>query len=229
MSMVDESTIELINAEVDGRLASDQRSELSRRLLVDEDARTLQREMSDLRDLLATLPPAEVPGDMAPTIIAALPAAAADGTSGRRHFGRRGAWTYFGAMAAAVALVSLALQLQPDVKGLETAATVGTMASGPLPRSFAIDDPAIRGTVTPRVAGRALVLDFDVSLLQKVAIVAVGGGTPLARVEQEPGSRQSLHFSMELPDATSVAGPIVLRVWAGDRLVDEVQLVAPDS
>ncbi len=229
MSMVDESTIEMINEEVDGRLSAGQRAELSRRLLVDKDARCLLREMRHLRDLLASVPPVAVPGDMASNILAALPAAAADGASGAQHFGRRGAWIYFGAMAAAVALVSIALHLLPNGKGLETAATVGTMTASPVTRSFVIDDPAIRGTVTPRMAGRAVVLDFDVSLLEAVVIIASSGGTPLARVERGPGSLQSRQFSLKLPDTAAAAGPIVLRVTAGDRLVDEVQLAVPDS
>ncbi len=229
MSMVDDFTIELINEELDGRLSASRRAELSRRLLADQDARSLQREMSVLRDLLATVPPADVPKDMASSILAALPAVAADGASGNRYFGRRGAWVYFGAMAAAVALVSFGLHFLPDGKGLDTAATVGTMTAGPLPRSFVIDDPAIRGTVTPRLNGRALVLDFDVSILEKVTVVAFGDGTPLGRVEQEPGSLPSQQFSLELTDSAAVAGPIVLRVTAGDRLIDEVQLGAPDN
>jgi len=229
MNMVDESTVELINEEVDGRLSAVQRAELSRRLLVDKDARSLQREMNELRDLLAAVPPAEVPTDMARIVLAALPAAAHDGASGVRHAGRRGAWAYFGVLAAAVALVSVALHLLPDGKRLESSATVGTMAAGPPPGTIAFDDPAIRGTVTARVAGRALVLDFDVSLLEKVAIDALNGASPLAHIERDPLGIQSQKFSLELPEAAAVTGPIVLRVMAGDRLIEEVQLVAPDG
>lgn len=229
MTMVDEATIELIHAEVDGRLSAAQRAELSRRLLADQDARTMQREMSALRDLLAAVPPAEVPGDVVPTILAALPPVNESGATVARRSGRR-AWGYFGAMAAAVALASLALHFgQDDERGLDTSATIGTMAAGSLHGAVAIDDLAIRGTVTPRVAGRALVLDFDVSLKEEVAIVASGGGRTLARVERGPGGLQSQRFSLELPGAAAVSGPILLQVMAGHRLVDEIQLATPDG
>lgn len=229
MTMVDESTIELIHADVDGRLSATQRAELSRRLLADQDAHTLQRQMNALRDLLAALPPAEVPGDVTPTILAALPPVTEAGAARTRHFGRR-SWGYFGAMAAAVALVSLVLYLSPDGgDGLGTSATIGTMAAGSPHGTVAIDDPAIHGTVTPRLAGRALVLDFDVSVNDEVTIVASSGGNRLARVERGPVGLQSQRFSLELSGATVGSGPIVLQVMVGHRLVDEIQLVAPDG
>jgi hypothetical protein len=228
MTMVDESTIELIHAEVDGRLSAAQRAELSRRLLADQDARALQREMSALRDLLAAVPAAEVPRDVAPAILAALPSVTETGASTARHFGRRG-WVYFGAMAVAAGLVGIALLLDPEGSRQDTSAAIGTMAANALPGAIAINDPAIRGTVTLRTDGRALALDFDVSLQEEVSIVALGGGSPLARVERSPSGPQSERFSLELPGATVMPGPIVLRISAGDRLIDEVQLGPPDG
>jgi anti-sigma factor RsiW len=225
MTMVNESTVELIHAEVDRRLSDAQRAELSRRLLVDEDARALHREMNALRELLEAEPMAEVPEDVAPSILASLPPAAVS-SSGLRY-SRARTWGYFGAMAAAVALVGIMLRVGSDGGDLEPSAAVGTITAVPATAAIAIDNPAMQGTIMPRGAGTALVLEFDVALREDVAIIALEGGHPLARIEQTPDGMRSQRFSLELPGVTANSGPIVLRVTAGDRLVDELELATP--
>jgi len=77
--MIDQTTAELINTDIDGRLPAAQRAELSRILLADPEARALHRDLQRLQRELAAVTAEPAPAGLADSIMAAIPAVASGG------------------------------------------------------------------------------------------------------------------------------------------------------
>ena len=80
-----DTTLELINAEIDGVLTGPQRAELNRLLLADPSVRALRDGLTRTCRALDEMPREEVPAGLRDAIVTGLPAAAAPKSHGFRR------------------------------------------------------------------------------------------------------------------------------------------------
>ena len=219
--MIDEHILELIHADVDGRLAPADRALLSRVLLADPEAHALHDELRRLDRALGDVPAREPPADLADSIMAALPA-------DRPAAGQRataGSWRRFLAVAAGVAAVVVALRIADVGHGVSGTDAVGTMASSRPPSSAPIDRPEVSGTLSLRRAGGALHVDLDLDLRADVEILASQDGVSAGVVAHAGADGDRRRLSIVLPDGGR--GPVAVRVLSGGRILGAVELGAP--
>lgn len=220
--MIDESTVWLIHADIDGRLREGSRAELGRILLADPEARALHRDMQLLRRQLEAVGCEEPPAGLADSILCAIPESAPD--AGTRDASR--SWRYALALVAAVAVVAVALQFGGPGEGIDGMSAVGTIAAGGrADASVALDHPEVRGSVQLRRNAGTVLIDLDVALHHDVEVTAArAGNSASARIWAGAGGERQ-RLTLELP--AGAVGPVSVRLTSDGRLIQEVWLDAP--
>ncbi len=106
-----DTTLELINAEIDGVITGPQRAELNRLLLADPSVRTLRDDLLRTCRALDDMPRAELPAGLHEAIVTRVPVAAPK-SGGRRHasIASRPLLRYAAAFAGGLLVSALAFQ-----------------------------------------------------------------------------------------------------------------------
>jgi anti-sigma factor RsiW len=126
-----ETTLELINAEIDGVLTGPQRAELNRLLLADPSVRALRDDLARTCRALDEMPREEIPAGLHEAIVAGLPVTAPK-THGLRRasFAHRPLLRYAAAFAGGLLVSALAFQLGSlDSAELGAGQLAGTIAA----------------------------------------------------------------------------------------------------
>jgi hypothetical protein len=177
---VDPRTIELINADIDGEISSDDKQELDAALAASPAAQAMHAELTGLNSSLNELPYLDPPVHLKHTIMSAIPKSEAQQ---RRMNILQTIFASppmrYAAMFALGSLITMTLISSDqasdsafnDVTGL-----VGTISSevpvGPGIHSARIDRPEVAGRVSLRSSGPLLIVDFDLVSSRPVEIVA---------------------------------------------------------
>jgi anti-sigma factor RsiW len=147
-ALMNDRTIELINAEIDGVLTGPDRAELNRLLLADPAIRELRGQLRQTCAALDAIAPADVPSDLHVSIMAALP-----GNPGHfdelAHTGRYGkpVLRYAAAFAGGLLVSALAFHFSgTGSPGLGTHELAGTLAPASV-HTVRIDLPQVKGQV----------------------------------------------------------------------------------
>lgn len=178
-TMLDTRSLELINAEIDGELTPDERTELEALLASSAEARAMKAELLKLSNVIESVPEREPPADLTDRILGQL-----------KQPARRPAFSLAGlfaslqpvpvgmAFAAGLLLTVGVYELSPGQRAdSDVAGMVGTMvldsqgqATGQESR-LAITGPGVAGSVALSGVGDMLVLSFDVAAEQQTEIV----------------------------------------------------------
>jgi anti-sigma factor RsiW len=231
--MIEERHVELIHAELDGELTSEQRAELSRILLASPEARALRTELAQLSETLAGLEEAAPPPELSASILAAVGSRPIrrDAQSARRAWYAMPAFRYaavfVGGLLASVVVLGPGMRqvAAPDVS--ELVGTIGghdTASPGSPVDRVELDLPQVRGAVNSYQLDGRLVVELDVAASEPIEVVA----THLA---------QTVHFSLGsqpgasperviwLPTAEPQAdGRVELEIYGEGRLLHRESL-----
>jgi hypothetical protein len=232
--MIEDRHIELIHAELDGELTSEQRAELSRVLLANPEARALRDELNRLFGALAQLEDAAPPRELHASVLNAIDAQMRPAQSVRRSWYTGPAFRYAavfvgGLLASVILLGPGARQADgPDVS--ELVGTIGGQhAAGrgaPIDR-VKLDLAQVSGAVNSYQLEGQLVVELDLKASEPIEVVATHGG-------------QTVHFSLGsrpdavperviwLPTGKPQAEPAVqIEVYGGGKLLHRDSLRAP--
>src|SRR5262245_45937409 len=124
--MVNERWLELIHAEIDQSLSSQERAELNRLLLADPEFRRQRDELVATCRLLDSLEPVPVPGDLTQSILTRIPLPVAART---RSFWQYPLARYAASFGAGLAVAVLAMQATGPIHGEDFRQLAGTMAA----------------------------------------------------------------------------------------------------
>jgi hypothetical protein len=171
--MLDERTINLINAELDGELSDSERSELEAILRDSTEARTLRADLGRLGELMERLPAQEPPARLSGQILDSVQLSRVRSRV-RRPFSPAGFLAslqpaQIGVGFAAGLLLAVGyFELSPaDLGEGDSARMVGTMVASKqtgaetIANSLFFKESGISGTVTLRESGPFKILDFD--------------------------------------------------------------------
>jgi len=234
--MIEERHIELIHAELDGELNSEQRADLSRVLLANPEARSLRDELNRLFGVLAQLEDAAPPRELHASVLNAIGARPGPAQSVRRSWYTGPVFRYAavfvgGLLASAILLGPGARQaVGPDVS--ELVGTIGGQhAAGrgaPIDR-VELDLAQASGAVNSYLLDGQLVVELDLKASEPLEVVATHGG-------------QTVHFSLGsqpdtgpervlwLPTGKPEAEPVVqIEVYGGGQLLHRDSLRASRS
>jgi anti-sigma factor RsiW len=125
-----DTTLELINAEIDGVITGPQRAELNRLLLADPSVRALRDELTRTSSALDHMPREELPAGLHETIMARLPVAATKAHGlGHTSFASRPLLRYAAAFGGGLLVSALAFQFgNLDSTELGAGQLAGTIA-----------------------------------------------------------------------------------------------------
>ena len=177
---IDPKIIELINADIDGEISSEDKQELEALLADSPEAQAMHAELSGLGASLNELPDLDPPVHLKHTIMASIPKSEAQERRSNILHAIFGAPAMrYAAMFAAGSLITLTLvnsdQLS-DTAFNDVAPLVGTISTevpdGPGVQSTRIDRPEVAGRVSLRSSGPLLIVDFDLVSRGPVDIVA---------------------------------------------------------
>lgn len=176
--MLPDDMVELIHAELDGRLPDEQRAELSRFLLENQEARRLRDELRQLHAALARVGSSAPPEGLREAVLSATargPGGMGGRLNWRRAWTRNGVLRYAAAFAGGVMVSAIAFQFGAG-RGASFDATdvTGTMAPSVAPKgsgSAAVVLPGGLGVAAARDSGSAFVLDYDLAAGRPVRIV----------------------------------------------------------
>ncbi|MBT8053943.1 MAG: hypothetical protein HKN57_13645 [Xanthomonadales bacterium] len=167
--MLDEHTLDLINADIDGELTPEESQELDATLEVSEEARAMRSELLRLSNLLDNQPAMQPPSDLSTKIMQQLLPQAS-----KTRFSLAGWFSSFQPATAGVAFAAGLLATisfyelsQPGNTGLDTAGMVGTMVANPEGLSgeqtdiFSIAEKGVTGTVSLQTGNDYFTLEFD--------------------------------------------------------------------
>jgi len=231
--MIEDRHIELIHAELDGELNSEQRAELSRVLLANPEARSLRDELNRLFGALAQLEDAEPPRGLHASVLDAIGAHKGPARSVRRSWYTGPAFRYAavflgGLLASAILLGPGARQAAgPDIS--ELVGTIGGQhAAGrgsPIDR-VELDLAQVSGAVNSYQLDGQLVVELDLTANEPIEVVATHGG-------------QTVHFSLGSQPDTSperviwlptskpqTEAAVQIEVYGGGRLLHRDSLRA---
>ena len=197
--MIQERHVELIHAELDGELTSEQRAELSRVLLANPEARALRDQLARLFGAVARLELTDPPPELSGSVLSALGAKLRPGAA---HSARRTWYTAPAFRYAAVfvgGLLASAVLLAPGARhsaGPDVSELVGTIGGhGAAGRGSTIDRVTldltqVSGAVNSYQLDDQLVVELDLTAREPIELVATHAG-------------QTVHFSLgSRPDAT---------------------------
>lgn len=209
--MVTEEYLELIHAEIDGRLPESRRADLSRYLLEHPEARVLRDELRRLSAALAQVEYVAPPSGLRDAVLQAARLPPSGGTG--RRWGLPGVLRYAAAFAGGVLVSTIAFHAGKDGgAGIDVSALTGTMASQEAQKQDGASDGMSvsleqgRGTASLRETPSGLVLEYDLAARDPVRIV-----TWVAA----PGDSGAHDVDFEL--------------YAGDSLVQRESLGVPPS
>jgi hypothetical protein len=181
-AMLDTRALELINAEIDGELAADDRAELSALLAASAEARALQADLQKLSNLIDGIPEQEPPADLSGRILGQI--RQRDRGPSRPTFSLAGLLSSLqpipigAAFAAGLLLTVGVYEMSPrqwadtGVDGMVGTIMLGSQGelSGQDSR-LAIAGPGVLGAVSLSGVGDILVLSFDVAAERETEIV----------------------------------------------------------
>ena len=176
--MVDERTLDLINADVDGELTPEQSQELDAILEASADARAMRAELLRLTNLLDNQPAVNPPADLAQNILQQIKWPEPAGS-----FSLAGLFSSFQPATAGLAFAAGLLatvsfyELAPDNSpGIDTAGMVGTMVANPenrgtdLADSLSFSEPGVTGSVSLQAGKDVFALEFNLDSSEEVEI-----------------------------------------------------------
>jgi hypothetical protein len=231
--MIEDRHIELIHAELDGELSSEQRAELSRVLLANPEARALRDELNRLFGALAQLEDAAPPRELHASVMKAIGAQQGPAQPVRRSWYTGPAFRYAAVFVGG--LLASAILLGPGARrgsGPDVSELVGTIggqhAAGrgaPIDR-VQLDLAHVNGAVNSYQLEGQLVVELDLKASAPIEVVATYGG-------------QTVHFSLGsrpdavperviwLPTGKPQAEPAVqIEVYGGEQLLHRDSLRA---
>ena len=171
--MVDERTLELIHAELDGDLGASDRADLSRRLEVDAEARTLREQLGVIAGALGRMEPVPEPAELHLQLLQVTRRSARVISSRER---RAQIVRYGMAMAAGMAFAVIGLSLaergRPTFDVRELAGTMGRQAAYPAGAvaSQRVAATGLNGSVALSPAADRWLLLFDLDSMQPVTV-----------------------------------------------------------
>ncbi len=176
--MIDERTIQLLNADIDGELEASERLELDDILNRSAEARAMRTELLKLNNLLDSLPDLEPPAGLSREILnkITLPGEKASFYLSRLFPSFKPAAA--GLAFAAGLLVTVSFYELVPRKGtvLDTGGMVGTMVANPASRPaesrdvLAFEGAGLDGTVALKMNRNVLMLEFDLDSSEQVEI-----------------------------------------------------------
>lgn len=176
--MLNERTVELIQAGTDGELTMSEQSELEAALAQSAEARKFHEDMSRINQMIASLPDVEPPMGLTHRILDSIHLPAKSRFAALSSFFDR-SWlapaSYGLAVAAgvlvAVGVVQMAPQSQDDMSSLVgTMVSEGPKASQPVSGELKIDLSQVQGHVKLKNSDQAWALEFDLSSESEVEV-----------------------------------------------------------
>jgi len=230
--MTEQRIIELIHAELDGELTTEERAELSRALLADPEARAAREQWGRLFGELEKLESVAPPPALAASVLSALegradaPRVRAISRPWYAGTGLRYAAVFVGALLIGAALFAPGIRSTggPDVSDL-----VGTIGgSGAAARQSPIDRADIdlaqvRGTVNAYRLGSQLVVELDLRVSEAVEVRATHAGQTF-QVSLDATSGSKAERVLWLPDEAEDSAPVRFQIYADGRLIHEDML-----
>jgi hypothetical protein len=187
--MIEDRHIDLIHAELDGELTSEQRAELSRVLLANPEVRARRDELNRLFGVLAKVASVEPPHDLATSVLQAvgLEAKATRDPAARAGF-RGTAWytptllryaaVFVGGLLASAAVLQLGSRGGSHLDVSQLVGTIGghdlAAPEAPIDR-IELDLAQVSGSASSYVVESVVVLELALSARQPVEVVAVQG------------------------------------------------------
>ena len=172
--MLEERTISLINADLDGELSSADKAELDALLESSAEARTMKAELQRLNNLMDSLPPQSPPSGISEQVFDRL------GLHGTPRFSLAGIFASLKpsppalAFAAGLLMTVAIYELSPGgSSNADTASMVGTMVAGQtgaqssLNNDIYLEGDGFTGTITLRNEAGLYVLNFDLDSEEK--------------------------------------------------------------
>jgi hypothetical protein len=190
--MIEERHVELIHAELDGELTSEQRAELSRVLLANPDARALRDQLARLFDTVAKVEVVPSPPEFSRSVLSALGAKlrpVASRSAGRSWYTApafRYAAVFVGGLLASAVLLAPGARhaVAPDVSELVgTIGGQGTAGRGSPIDRVELDLTQVSGAVNSYQVDDQLVVELDLTASEPIEVVATHAG-------------QTVHFSL---------------------------------
>jgi anti-sigma factor RsiW len=210
--MLEQRTLELINAEIDGELLPGERAELEAILASSADARAMKAELQKLANLMDRMPEQAPPEDLAERILGQvrLPAAR-PGFSLAALFSSLQPAPVGMAFAAGLLVTVGAYEFSPGHRSdVDPASVVGTMLLDPEVQnasqadSLVISGPGVSGTVSLSSAGKLQVLSFDLESTDdaEIAISLSEAGLSFGGIARVAASEATADGSYEVSGGT---------------------------
>jgi hypothetical protein len=243
---MDQRTLELIHASLDGELNTADSLDLQRLLAESAEARREHERAQAIDKALASLAVHEPPPGLRDAILArALPRPA---TAPARQASsaaplRRTGLGIAAAIAASAALVVVLLTNDAQLPELDPSALAGTIGrhAGAVPHAISMDEGAVSGAVRLHRGEHGLVIEVDLDSSKPITLVARAGGDPLefegivplagspvGATRIEDGIRVvhdgNQHYAIVLRQHDFGGSTINLAVFDGDRLIGETGL-----
>jgi len=185
--MLDTHALELINAEIDGELTADERTELEQLLASSAEARSIKAELQKLSNLMAGLPEQQPPADLGERILGQVsPRGRRRSLSLAKLFSSLQPVPLGAAFAAGLLLTVGFYELSSGPRTVpEFDSMVGTMMPGSesdqtgQENRLAVAGPGVAGTVALSGVGDIVVLSFDVVADQETEFVIAMGNAGL--------------------------------------------------
>ena len=176
--MIDERTIQLLNADIDGELEPSERLELDEILDRSAEARAMRAELLSLNDLLDSLPELEPPVGLVRETLnkITLPGGKSAFSLSRLFTSFQPAATGLAFAAGLLVTVSFYELVPRQGAPLDTGGMVGTMVANPASRPtesrdvLAFEGAGLDGSVTLKVNKKLLMLEFDLDSSEQVEI-----------------------------------------------------------
>ena len=228
MTNLDENTIDLIQADVDGELPPERRAELSRCLLANPEARALRDELGRISGLLARVPAVDPPEGLRTSILKAcgIPA---------RFRAPDGLLRLAAVFAGGLIVGGLAFQVPLDQRsGMDISRVAGTMVSqdpvatsGPAATLDVALEP-VNGSVSLFRSPTMRVVEFDLSARQPVEVVVTydQGRQAMFSSPGQPGAAGA-RYALVLDGPGQAGSAIDLRFFASGILIHEDTLAVP--
>jgi len=179
---LEERTVELIQADIDGEFAGADRAELSAALLANPAARQLHGELRTICAALDVVQPEEPPAGLRDQIMAALPAASGSDRRSNAAFGRRQnlfmaapvALRYAAAFIGGIIVSTLAFQAISDQDGLKPGQLSGTITRPAAAdnSSLKIDLADVHGSIALQGTPQAPYIQARLAADREIQVVA---------------------------------------------------------
>jgi hypothetical protein len=177
--MTNDADLALIHAELDGELNSQQRGELSRRMLADPQIRASRDGLRRVCAAIEAIPEIEPPAQLHASVLNALPSASPQSTRLSQPPHKR--WRYAAALAAAL-ILGIVVFAALDGERYGSADLAGTMASPRAPAEIdgaRLDNGPLTGWVRLYREGGGLGVAFDLAAKVPVDVIIASGGRTL--------------------------------------------------